>query len=530
MSRPVSPNTLLPVLTAEAMRAADQFTIETFGLPGLTLMETAGRGAAACIATRFGPLRNRRVVIFCGKGNNGGDGLVVARVLFEHGTRLDVVTLAEEDEMSADAAHNLRLLRRLEANDPAGRLRLFRWREASDFARFEGADLYVDALLGTGQTSAPRPPLDDIVRRLNTLPAPRVALDLPTGLHSDTGVVPGEAVRATMTVTMGALKTGLLLGEGPAYAGHVEVVEIGIPSFVLERVRKAPGCALLATDEAVRSRLPVRPHDAHKYSVGLALVVGGSPDFTGAPVMAAEAAARVGSGFVVCACPASVRPAVAAHLTEVTTLALPDDADGLTPAGHDVLAERLAKARALLVGPGLGRRPGTGAFVRTLLQETRLPAVIDADGLFALAGHTEWLARRAGGRWLLTPHAGEFKRLAGDDADLTDRIRTAQTYAERWNVVLLLKGAPSVVACPDGTAYVAPTHPALATAGSGDVLAGLCVGLIAQGLPPAEAAVAALHLGRAAAEHYTARHDARSMVASDLLRVLPSVLHERFSP
>jgi len=300
---------------------------------------------------------------------------------------------------------------------------------------------------------------------------------------------------------------------------------------VIERVRRAPGCALVPTDAAVRRWLPARPHDAHKYSVGLALVAAGAPGFTGAPVMAAQAAARAGSGFVVCACPEPIRPTLAAKLTEVTTVGLPvDEAGAILPdEARAAMAERLSKARALLVGPGLGRAPGTQAFVRALLRRTDLPVVLDADGLVALAGHTDLFAERARGRWILTPHAGEFKRLAGDDVDLTDRVRTAQRYAEKWDVVLLLKGMPSVVAAPDGTTYVNATgNPALATAGAGDVLAGLTVGMLAQGLAPAEAAAAALHLGGAAADRYADRLDPRSMVATDLLDQLPHVLHERF--
>ena len=217
----------------------------------------------------------------------------------------------------------------------------------------------------------------------------------------------------------------------------------------------------------------------------------------------------------------------------MTTVGLPVDETGaiLPDEALDTMAERMRKARALLVGPGLGRAPGTQAFVRTLLRRTDLPVVLDADGLVALAGHTDLFIERARGRWILTPHAGEFKRLAGDDVDLTDRVRTAQRFAEKWDVVLLLKGMPSVVAAPDGTAYVNATgNPALATAGTGDVLAGLVVGMLAQGLAPAEAAVAALHLGGAAADRYAQRLDPRAMVATDLLGELPHVLHERFRP
>ena len=525
------PNDLRPALTAEAMRAADHFTIETFGIPGYTLMETAGRGAAECIDAHFGSVRGQTIVVLCGKGNNGGDGFVAARVLYGWGARVHVILLAEEDAISVDAAHNLGLLRRLAEHDEEGRLRLTRLADLDGLDAFRHADVYVDALLGTGITSDLRAPVRDLVVWLNAREAPVVALDVPTGLHTDTGAVLGEAVTAALTVTMGALKTGLLVGEGPVRAGRVEVVDIGIPDFVIGRVRKAPGCALVPTDAAVRRWLPGRAHDAHKYSVGLALLAAGAPGFTGAPVMASQAAARAGSGFVVCACPEPIRPTLAAKLTEVTTVGLPVDETGaiLVDEALDAMAERMSKARALLVGPGLGRAPGTQAFVRALLRHTDLPVVLDADGLVALAGHTELLAERARGRWILTPHAGEFKRLAGADVDLTDRVRTAQRFAEQWDVVLLLKGMPSVVAAPDGTAYVNATgNPALATAGTGDVLAGLTVGLLAQGLAPAEAAVAALHLGGAAADRYADHFDPRAMVATDLIDQLPHVLHERF--
>ncbi len=533
-----------PVLTAEAMRAADRFTIEDYGLPGFTLMESAGRAAADAIAQRFGPMGGRAVAVFCGAGNNGGDGLVVARQLFARGAHVRVV-LMDTENLGEDPARNLRLLEHLVEEDPEGgaRLRLVRFENLRQLSAQRPAHLHIDALLGTGLTSELRDPIRSVVRWLNEQAVPVAALDLPTGLHSDTGQVLGEAVRARLTVTMAARKAGLLLGEGPQRAGRVEVAEIGIPRMALRRViEEHDGCARRLTNDAVRAWLPRRAPDAHKYSVGLALVVAGTPGMTGAPIMAASAAARAGAGYVACACHESTQATLAGRFTAITTIPLPASS-GASAQGHGLdpegamaaLEERLGKARALLVGPGLGRHPQTQAFVRRLLVRANLPAVIDADGLNAISG--DWLAEHApredAPRWILTPHAGEFMRLVGEDeVDLTDRIRVAQRYAQRWRSVLLLKGMPSVVAAPEGRAFVAAVaEPALATAGTGDVLAGLCTGLLAQGLTPLRAALCGLHLGGAAAEHYIRhRGDRRSMTAEDLIAEIPRALRDRFRP
>jgi len=520
-----------PVLTAQAMRTADQHTIEVLGLPGRVLMETAGRGAAAVAARMLGTGGNRTVICLCGRGNNGGDGFVVARVLHAQGARVHVVTLSDVSTMSDDAAANYRLLVHLAEADPAHRLLLHRIESAAELDRLPLADLYVDALLGTGLSSPLRTPLAEIVEWLNTREAPILAIDIPTGLDSDTGQVLGVAVRATRTVTMGALKVGLLLGEGPKYSGQIEVVEIGIPRHVLVQAARQSGCAWRATDATIRHWLPHRAYEAHKYSAGLVVVVAGSREFTGAPVMAATAAARIGAGYVLCACPSGVRPILATKLTEVALLSLPETERGGIDQedAFDVLADWLERAHALLVGPGLGRHPDTQRFVRSLLERATQPVVIDADGLNALVGFTDFIRHHARGQWILTPHVGEFRRLAGNDVDLTDRVRVVQQYARAWNCVLLLKGMPSLVGCPDGTVWINATgNPALATAGTGDILAGLCVGLLAQGLPPDRAALCALHVGGAAADSYAAQYAPQSMMAMDLLRHLPQVLQERF--
>lgn len=523
-----------PALTADAMRAADRYTIDEYGLSGRTLMEVAGRGCTERIQDAYGPLRGDAVMVLCGKGNNGGDGLVVARHLATNGARVHVVLTSPPDALSEDAAHTLSLLRHLQANGAAGqRITVGRGGDLDALSETANAlrpRLYVDALLGTGLTSDVREPVRSLVDWVNERTAPTVALDVPTGLHSDTGAVLGTAVRADRTVTMAAPKVGLRVGEGPPHAGPVDVVDIGIPPFVLDRAAAQPGCARQTTDAAVRAWWPPRRHDAYKYSVGTALVVGGAPQYTGAPALAARAAARSGAGYVQCACPETVQPTLAGRLSTVPTRALPADDAGLVPdAALTALAEALETADALVVGPGLGRAPGTEAFVRRLVVETSVPLVLDADGLNALADDMDaWAARREA-PWVLTPHAGEFRRLAGEAVDLTDRVRTAQAYARRWGATCVLKGAPSIVAGTEGTTLLGRTHTsALATAGSGDVLAGQCAGLLAQGLAPVPAATTALHVGGAAAERYAATHDPRSMTATDLIETLPRVAAERF--
>ena len=522
---------LNPVLTAAEMREADRLTIESFGMPGFTLMESAGRAAAGVIVHRYGIDPGKPIVFLCGKGNNGGDGLVVARVLHAMGARVHVYVLGEKEEMSAAAANNLELLVKIASEVRGNRIRIDKIENALRLSEGEPVHLYVDALLGTGLEKDLREPIRGIVDWLNERAEPVVALDIPTGLHSDTGKALGTAVRADVTVTMAALKAGLLINEGVDCAGEVEVVEIGIPRFLINRVMTdgGKGGTYSITDEALSACIPRRDRRVHKYSVGLALVVGGSQGFTGAPVMASTAAARVGAGAVVCACQERVQPLLAGKMTEVMTLALPESSgNGIdSQRAMETIEPRLRQARALLVGCGLGRNPDTAEFVRNLVARAGLPLVIDADGLNALSGHMDIVEKHAGGNWILTPHAGEFERLVGEKIDLGDPIGVARAYAARWNCVLVLKGMPSLVARPDGTVVIGSEYnAALATAGTGDVLAGLCVGLLAQGVDPFSAACVAVHLGGKAARRYTSHLSLQSMMAMDLLDELPLVLKD----
>ncbi len=511
---------LEPVLSADAMRAADAYTIDELGIPGFTLMETAGRAAVAECFKRFGDLAGKRITIVCGKGNNGGDGLVMARVFASAGARVEVLLLARAG-LTPDAERNLRILESLAARRSSSGVRITTYA-----GELPAGDFYVDALLGTGLKVELREPVRGIVDLLNDRQAPCVAVDVPTGINSDTGQAMGVAVRADLTVTMGALKTGLLLNDGPDHAGDVVVAEIGIPRYALKGRTGDPSCALRTTDEFVHTVLPRRASNAHKYSVGMALVVAGSPGLTGAPIMASTAAARMGAGAVVCATHADVQPILASRFTEVMSLGLQGDGSGGIDAANAMnsLAARLDQASALLVGCGLGRAPGTSTFVRELCTSTDKPLVIDADGLNAFIDHTDLISRHSAGRWVLTPHEGEFRRLAGS-VDLSNRVETVRRWAAEWQCILVLKGMPSLIGAPDGRVMVCGTgNPALATAGTGDVLAGLIAGLLAQRVEPLEAAASALHVGGACADAYASSRSARTMQATDLIERIPTVL------
>ncbi len=519
------PDPFEPVLGTEPMREADRRTMEDYGVPGRVLMETAGRGAADAVADLLGGAEGRRVLVLCGTGNNGGDGLVVARVLHARGADVLAAVLADEDDLTEDAAANLRLLRRIaEADDRRLDVEV---REATGDLNPWWPEVVVDALLGIGVAGALREPVGAFARWINACPAPVVALDVPTGLDSQTGEAAEDAVRAELTVTMAAKKAGLLFNDGPAHAGRVEVVPIGIPPAVMAEAADAEGSAWLSTDAAVRALLPERAADAHKYTAGKVVTVCGSERFPGAAVLSAEAAARAGAGAVVCCTPEAARPLVEGRLAEPMTAAMPStDGGGLAEAALEGILEQADGADAVLVGCGIGREDATQRLVRRLLPRLDAPLVLDADGLNAVAGHTDLLRKHAAGRWVLTPHLGELRRLTGkDDLDATDRIGLARAWAARWNCVLVVKGMPSVVGAPGGRVFVGGAgNAALATAGTGDVLAGVTAGLLAQGLDPADAAICALHLGGRAAERWTGRRSLRSMLAGDLLGELPHVL------
>jgi NAD(P)H-hydrate epimerase len=489
-----------PLFDAAEMRAADAWAIQQQGIPSLDLMERAGEGLArvTAAAAREGPVR-----VVAGKGNNGGDGLVAARLLREDGYRVDVLAAAPLDDLRGDALANLE---RLPGPAP----------EPFAAERLEGSGAVVDALLGTGFEGAPREPLAAAISAINRQEAPVVACDVPSGVDGSTGEVEGEAVRAAATATFHGPKLGLYVNPGKEHAGRVEIVEIGIP-------RGAPGARNGLISERVLDLYPRRAASGSKFVSGVVVVVGGSLGLTGAPTMTARSAQRAGAGYVQVAVPGPVQPAVDLRLLEQMSRGLPDAAGFHTPAGVAVVEELAERAGAVALGPGLGRDEGAQEFARGVALAVEVPLLVDADGLNAHAGRLE-LFRERRAATVLTPHEGELGRLLERPADEIARRRLASVReaAERSGAVVLLKGDDTIVALPGGEVAVNPAgSPALATAGTGDVLSGLIGALLAKRLDAFEATCLGACAHVLAARAAAARVGADHVVAGDVIDALP---------
>jgi len=524
-----------PVLGGAAMREADHHTSQELGVPVAALMECAGRAAAAVLRQHT----PSRVGILCGTGNNGGDGLVVARLLAERGTSVDVYV--KDGELTNESAVNLGLVERWAAARAGLDVRIHRNPDAA-MEHMASCDVLVDALLGTGLESDVRAPLSELIDWMNAHRLPsgaepvRVALDIPSGLSASTGQVLGTCVRAHETVTFACLKTGHLTGRGPALCGRVHVADIGIPRWVLNEWVDAPLSGIRPRTAAIAALLARHGGDAesrrHKYATGPTVILGGSAAYPGAPVLAARAAARMGSGYVITWCPEDIRAHVLSQHADMPAIPWRATVPSLSDLGAHA-----EKARALVVGPGLGRDPALVEALKSILESFQGPVVLDADALVLLAAEPSWLRARARENWILTPHGGEFARLmkrvdAGGlvkNAEPADPafspVAGARALSETYGVTVLLKGWPTVVAAPGRAPAINPTgNPAASTAGSGDVLAGMTGACLAQGMAPFDAAMASIHVAGRCADAWTESRAARSLNAGDILNLLPAVL------
>jgi ADP-dependent NAD(P)H-hydrate dehydratase / NAD(P)H-hydrate epimerase len=511
------PAWLTPLPDAETMRGVDRWASEQQGVATLDLMERAGAGVARAVE-RVAP--DGPVAVLCGKGNNGGDGLVVARLLREAGREVLVLCTDPPAQLAGDARTNLDRL----PGEPPRRLDGTPWEQGASptetVMALEQHDVLVDALLGTGFQGEPHGAVAAAIRGINAADLPVVSVDVPSGVDASTGIVRGEAVRAEVTVTFHVAKPGLWIRPGKAFAGTVKVVEIGIP-------RGAPLHASIGLLQAsVLERLPRRGGDSNKFISGHVVLVGGSVGLTGAPMMAAHAAMRAGAGYVTALVPATVQPIVAASArAELMTMSLPDAQGAFSEHALQPALEALARGGALALGPGLGRLQATGAFARGLAREARVPAVIDADALNAHAGSLEALAARQAPT-VLTPHAGELGRLLDlDSAEIQrERLTHVREAAQLADAIVVLKGDDTLIAGPHGTVAVSQGgSPALATAGTGDVLTGVIATFLAQGMHPFVAAAAGVLL-HARAGRLAARTlgTPEAVIAGDVIDALPS--------
>jgi NAD(P)H-hydrate epimerase len=491
---------------AESMRATDRWAIEDQGVPSLELMEAAGTATARAAGE---VARSGRARVVCGKGNNGGDGLVTARRLAETGYEVEVLFLWPPNELTADAEANL--------SRYSGPSRQVGPEELGD--ALAGSGVVVDAIFGTGFSGAPREPAGAAIEAINRVGAPVVAADIASGVDASTGEVEGAAVEADVSVSFHAAKLGHWIAPGKGRAGKVRVAEIGIPPGSPVE----PPAGLI--DAEVLSLAPRRGAESTKFSSGQVLVAGGSRGLTGAVCMASEAAIRAGAGYATVAVPRDLEHILEVKLTEVMSRGCPGPEGSLGPEAAEPILEAAERAAAVALGPGLGRTDEALELARSVAPKVEAPLLIDADGLNAHAGRLELLAGREAPT-VITPHAGELARLleTGSDAISAQRLGSAREASRRSGAIVVLKGDDTLVVHGDRTAINRLGSPALATAGTGDVLSGMISALLARGMEPFAAACAGVlahaRAGRVAAE----RVGVESVIATDVIAAVPAGL------
>jgi NAD(P)H-hydrate epimerase len=513
------------VVTSHTMQEIDKRAIEEFGITGLQLMENAGICCSDVIIAEFGNNGNKRAVILAGKGNNGGDGFVIARLLSQQEWNVKLFILVERTLIGGDAAANLERL------SPA-MVRF--WTQpgqltAAQRAEIGQADVIVDAILGTGLRSDVTGIYQEAVDLINCSGRPVLAVDITSGIHGTTGRVLGDAVRADITVTFAFAKLGHVLYPGAEHTGRLIVADIGIPSQLMDT---APGYEFL-NPQGMGSILRRRDRQAHKGSFGHCLIIAGSTGKTGAASLCANSAVRAGSGLVTLAVPESLHHILELKTTEAMTVPLPDSVSGhLASSAFPAIVKLLDNKDILAIGPGIDRRPGTVALVQTLVETVELPLVIDADGLNALAEDITVLRRKKSATLILTPHPGEMARLLGTSIPDVDAIRisVAQEFARSYGIYLVLKGARTIIAGPSGIAAINGSgNPGMASGGMGDVLTGIITSLLGQGYSAWDACRLGVFIHGFAADMVAQEKGEIGINATDVQEMLPFAYKKLFT-
>ena len=509
----------MKVLTAAQMQEIDRLTINEIGLPGVVLMENAGRAVAREIIEKFSGPNHLDALVFAGKGNNGGDGFVIARHLIDNGWHVETIVLAARDAILGDAAVYLSALENCGAQVRFAPHHADLKKYLKNLGPFH---VLVDAIFGTGLTKRVqglyRVAIDWLNKELSTV----VAVDIPSGIDGTTGQVLGTAVKADLTITFEFPKIGNVSYPGAGHVGELITVPIGIPRSAASKIDV--GCLLIDSEEA-RRILPERKVDGHKGTFGHLLVLAGSMGKSGAAVMSAEAGLRGGSGLVTLACPKSVETIVASQLTEVMTSSLREYEGEISLQNLEELQKISEGKQGLALGPGLGTGDEVGALIRRIVQDFSLPMVIDADGLNALSGHTHILRHRRTENMVLTPHPGEMSRLANVPVDevQSDRISFARQFAKNNGVVIVLKGAKTIIACPEGKVHINSTgHVGMASGGMGDVLTGIIGSFLTQGMSAMSAATLGVYLHGLAADRLLSTLGDAGLLATDVMNELPA--------
>ncbi|MCS7233717.1 MAG: NAD(P)H-hydrate dehydratase [Synergistetes bacterium] len=511
----------MKLVTAEEMREIDRYAIEKLGIPGIILMENAGLKTVIGMREVIPNLLEKRILIVAGKGNNAGDGFVVARHIFNLGGEVKVALCSPSSEIKGDALINFEIAKNigvclLEIGSIDELRMLLDW-----------SDIVVDALLGTGVRGEVKGFFAEVIKEVNLAGKPIVAIDLPSGLEASSGRVYGPCIRANWTFTMCLPKLGLWVYPGAYYSGQIFVVDISVPSWVWEKefnIKRE-----LLTIPYVRELLPLkRDPQSHKGDFGRVLVIAGSRGFTGAAALTSLGALRIGAGLVYLATPESLNDILETKLTEVIKIPVSDSDGAFDIRSFLDLKEHIEKCDVIVLGPGIGTSPPTKLFVHKLIEEINKPIVIDADGLNCLADNVE-LLKACKGKVVITPHPGEMARLIGKSTSYVqeNRLEVAESFSSETGVVVVLKGARTVISSPDGKIYVNPTgNPGMATGGTGDVLTGMIGGLIAQGLGLTEASCVGVFLHGLSGDIVASKKGELSLIASDLLDFLPEAIKE----
>lgn len=498
------------ILSVEEMRMADQTAIEELGIPGIMLMENAGLKSAQCIAQELDSITGKSIGIFCGKGNNGGDGFVIGRHLNQMGANVHFWLVGKQSEVGGDARTNLDIAMQLSL--PISELSSW-----NSNAYLQSYDILIDALLGTGLKGEVKGIYAKIIESINSFPGWVVAVDTPSGLECDTGRLLGTCVEADFTITMGNVKTGMLLYPGKTFVGDLFIADLNVPDDVFIQF-DTQNCLLQIDD--YRTMLPDRPEDAYKNTFGKVLVLAGSTGLTGAAMLSSMSALRSGAGMVTLGCPESLNPVFEANLMEVMTVPLPETKHvSIASKAVDELQQALQWSDVIALGPGLSTDADTIEFVHRILREQTHPMVIDADGLNSIAKDINLLNNHKS-ELILTPHVGELSRLCGLTSEeiLKSPIAIVRKFAQKWGVVLLLKGAPTIISDETGRVFFNPSgNSGMATAGFGDVLTGLIAGLLGQGLTAIDATVLGAYMHGLAGDRTAFEMGDRGMVAGDVL-------------
>ena len=507
------------IATARQMRELDNITIYDRKVPSTLLMERAAQGIFKACLDLLPEAAEKSAVLFCGPGNNGGDGVAVARLLKKAGMRVRAFLVGKREKMTDDCREmEQRLI------ECGGVLEEFDPESEEQKCVTMVADLLVDAIFGIGLNADIRGSALTAIAWMNEAKAPVVAADIPSGVETDTGRVLGCAVQAAVTVTFTLPKLGHYVGRGGVHTGKLVVHSIGIPDDLVDSMVIE---ANAVEADLVKSWLPKRPVDGHKGTFGKCYLLSGSTGYTGAPVLASRAAVRSGTGLVFLGVPREVYPIIAVKSDEAMPAPLPCDEKGiLTEEALIPVLEKMAGCDAALIGPGLGRGEDMERLVAAIMDTVQYPLVLDADGINAIAGHMDVLYRRRSCPTILTPHDGEFARMGGDLSD-GDRVLAARRFSMTYGCLLVLKGHRTIISLPDGEVFVNTTGNAgMAKGGSGDVLAGILVSLLAQGLHPVKAAVCAVWIHGRAGDLCKLKKGERGMTPTDLIEMLPQVFLE----